>query len=1075
MTQVQVKELVKTNNIYDLSYNELYNKINYYLSLNKNTTFYENIKSKCKPYADYDELYDEENNCYKNRNKIIRYITNTLKKKNIDFYLFDSSGYDQKKQKWKLSLHIIIDGIYVSSGIHSMIYIKKLLPKYKIDNNVYKKNGMNQLFRIPYTTKENLEIPRILKLVDVNTDEYKLIEFNDIDMIKWSRFFITNIENCKFVDIKIEEQKHKEQKVEIEEEEQEQEQEQEQVKVKVEEINDLLNIISLDNSYYNDYNKWLKVGLICSSLGGCFNQWDNFSAKSIEKYDQAEVIRVYNGLKGKKVYTIASLYYIAGDIDEDKTNDVRKKYNSNCNNNPVDKIKKILQKLEQNNNKIENNNKRLFQEQSEVEEYEQKYINPFNMDGIDTLFVKSAKGTGKSYQFENYIKKYNPEYCIFITFRNSLGRELLKRLKHLGFQYHNDIRKKEINIDNNIKRLTISAEALQSVCWKKCDCLILDEICSLEYQLFSKTTMKGKMINNINKFISLVKEAKKVICLDADLSVKQIKNINSIRQKPSKTIFNTYKTKTKSKINLYLDQQNMIDNIIKRVEKENIIIGTTRNKNFTETLKQLIINKYPNKKVLVINSITARRKIVSDIIKDVEDENLGWHNYNVVIYTPTIQAGVSFNRKHFSRFYGFFSNHMTVNATRQMTDRCREFSKNEYNYNISTIGSSSLPSNRKEFELYLSRRRNFNNSGIEIPEIIPYRETMAGNIIYPLKDQVYEMWLGLELQKIRDRNMFIYNFLKEEYRTGVKKIKVIDKKGGKNKKKKTNEISLEIKKKEIEHIVKAKQINEQEYNNIVKKIETLSDNITDDEMNAVKLYNIKDKYSLDQNTKLDIKAMNILQSPKNYTNLTNIKYLKNSIADENSIENGLKLIVERQKNKQEWNHSSNILKTLGIINENDFVIKGKFEGYEFDGTIANDVMEEFDIKDKFRCRITDLLNYRKYNCQCHITSHKLVRKFGFDNVMDFKKEIKLDDVKNKFENGGILSQNEINEIALLWGCEKRRIPKRKDMDFKNLMEFINGKIKQFYGITISKKNRKSNFMILKTNKNIDYNNATIII
>ena len=55
-----------------------------------------------------------------------------------------------------------------------------------------------------------------------------------------------------------------------------------------------------------------------------------------------------------------------------------------------------------------------------------------------TIVIKAQKGTGKTFSLESYIKKNDPDYIVFISFRRSLSNELLKRLSKYNFENYLD-------------------------------------------------------------------------------------------------------------------------------------------------------------------------------------------------------------------------------------------------------------------------------------------------------------------------------------------------------------------------------------------------------------------------------------------------------------------------------------------------------------------------------------------------------------------------------------------------------------------------------------------------------------
>ncbi|MFM7988705.1 MAG: hypothetical protein ACKPKO_56270, partial [Candidatus Fonsibacter sp.] len=71
--------------------------------------------------------------------------------------------------------------------------------------------------------------------------------------------------------------------------------------------------------------------------------------------------------------------------------------------------------------------------------------------------------------------------------------------------------------------------------------------------------------------------------------------------------------------------------------------------------------KYPDKMILYYSGITPDQEKL-DITKILDK----WGQVDVVIYSPTIEAGVSFDSIHFDRLYGFMCNSCTVLSYFQM-------------------------------------------------------------------------------------------------------------------------------------------------------------------------------------------------------------------------------------------------------------------------------------------------------------------------------------------------------------------------------------------------------------------------
>ena len=84
-------------------------------------------------------------------------------------------------------------------------------------------------------------------------------------------------------------------------------------------------------------------------------------------------------------------------------------------------------------------------------------------------------------------------------------------------------------------------------------------------------------------------------------------------------------------------------------------------------------NKYPNKVILVYNSLSNDADKMA-----LEDVNNIWDKCDILIYSPTIEAGVNFDKLHFNKIYGFICENTTSQRSfLQMLARVRKTTDNE--------------------------------------------------------------------------------------------------------------------------------------------------------------------------------------------------------------------------------------------------------------------------------------------------------------------------------------------------------------------------------------------------------------
>lgn len=637
------------------------------------------------------------------------------------------------------------------------------------------------------------------------------------------------------------------------------------------------------------------------------------------------------------------------------------------------------------------------------------------------VFIKEPKDSGKTFQSVNYIEKYSKEdnNILFITFRTSLSFELQKRLKKLGFRNYKDIKGE---ITDKYNRLIIQAESLKRLEWTKCDLLFCDEIESLLPQMITKETMKTNMKKCFNKFEALVEESKQLICMDADISNDTIEFISNINGNDPYIRENTFNAREHDSIYYTTSQDIFISNIIADAKRGlKLAIGSNRGKYKLEALKNMIINQdgCEDLRIGLFTSDTIHDEEVMKIIKDCESKVNGFSQFDIIIFSPTIQAGVSFNPEevHFDKFYGWFCSNGRVNAVRQMIKRVRKLNTNQYIYCLNQIGCSSIPDNRNEFERFISSNRNFSYN-FEIPDFIPQKIKLNGNIEFPYKDNFYNLWSKQQILLAKDENNFVYSFMKAEYHSGVRNFKILEEPQEliENTGKQINEEIAEIKEDEVKKIDEADMISKEEFELLNKKT-----NNTKEEYYEIRKYTIKESLKLPNKPNKDIIEHCVNSKVQSYF------YNLNQYAT--SLKN---------------NNMNNKRALIDLIEQEKIV---------------------YESKDK--CHIQDAV--RNYKAKKHYMCYKMINHCGFTDILDDRK-LKSDDVKKivldeirkeKFAKG-------IQEIGTLWGLKKKNIPnpeKWKDyLYLKKLLQFINPKLNSMYGIQIKRSQDKNYYSIIRDNK-----------
>jgi hypothetical protein len=129
------------------------------------------------------------------------------------------------------------------------------------------------------------------------------------------------------------------------------------------------------------------------------------------------------------------------------------------------------------------------------------------------------------------VKARNPKRVLFITYRQTLARDIMRNFGKLGFKNYLD------SYDDpsvwNAPRLIVQVDSLLNVLQKndkfissgsfslKYDMIILDESESLLAH-FDEKTMERKEINIWNFFDELLKHSSKMLLMDGDISERSL-------------------------------------------------------------------------------------------------------------------------------------------------------------------------------------------------------------------------------------------------------------------------------------------------------------------------------------------------------------------------------------------------------------------------------------------------------------------------------------------------------------------------------------------------------------------------
>ena len=431
----------------------------------------------------------------------------------------------------------------------------------------------------------------------------------------------------------------------------------------------LLNILI---NHFDDYHTWAKMCWLLKSLKYSFEVFDEYSQKFPKKYNKTDVYNFWTKCKASNSINEGLLYSLAKNENPDEFNKLGLSYNFfKPDIIPVETIeikkKYLIDEVKKNINGVE------------VKDYElssffnDKFNEFFSNDNIKSFNIKSPYNTGKTQLLKLIIKKYNLNRILFVSYRKTLSSDIYGSFKEFNFKDYRTCQcDKEdrliIQLDS-IQKIKPSDECLlvdEEIELPKYDLIIMDEIESTLHHFTSKL-MEDKSKHHFNFLDAVIRNSNKLITLDGDLSFRGFNYIKNFGD--SINVINTIKKNVKqfkfirNKLEYYKDIEDSINN-----DEKIVIVSQSAAK--CEEIELILRNKFT---YLQIQTYTGNSDDQDKTnLKNVLDI---WRNLDVLIYSPTIEAGVSFDLQHFDKIYGVVSSNCnSQRAFLQMLSRVRQTS-----------------------------------------------------------------------------------------------------------------------------------------------------------------------------------------------------------------------------------------------------------------------------------------------------------------------------------------------------------------------------------------------------------------
>ena len=877
------------------------------------------------------------------------------------------------------SYHIIFDNIKFKNHKHCkgfFNYLKTKSPMLYCDDSIYNMT----VLRCCYCEKKGRK------------NELKPFKFKGIDSIYtkspslsfFSRTLLTNVTNCKIVvdknfDIKINEKNsniiysnsNPDASYEIFNERK------------------LKQILSeLPEKYVDNYDLWIKIGMILHNIDvNYFKLWDDWS-KTNSKYEPNLCLQKWKTFQSYDDRKKLGLGTLIKYCQSEGLTNIIPKYD----------IKSIVESYDPVVINTGEYKKTVVNQKYLTPELFKKHLDK------KLLCVQSEKGTGKTH---NLLKAIFPttkfESILFLSSRRTFGIKLLSDLEKHGFKLYSNIKQKHITE----KRIICQIDSLERLQLDNFDLIIIDECESLSRYITSQHFIKNRQSSMIvEHFDMYLREANNVYILDADLSERCMhyytKTCN-IKKDDFHLIVNTFKTYENYTVK-YTSYPSWVSTIMDDIDVNKKLVIPMASNNKAKDLQCLIKNKYPNKKVLLIH----KESDDADKLEKLMKINETWIKYDVIIYTPSVCMGVSFDvPNYFDRIYAYGC-HQSLGSQEfaQMLHRVREpklkeivlaidrykaYDKEE-DYITYSDSESMLCNN------YLLTQYGLHNNLIK-------KKAITKNLIeYPYKDEpMYDMYVRNMRERVLDNLNFtaqLFGYFKGKkyklhfYYLNKDKYTEYFKDMTRLRKERIEEERVTL----IEGIVESEDLDSETFQELVKRRDEYLD---DNDINAIRKYNFKHNYNItDDTTKDDLREL-----ADEYYSHEKMKWYRNLITIKKTKEQTTETKIDILKHNQKMAHT------------------------------YNNVYEDFK---------------NKNNYAGHFYPLKFINQLGFD-INKLENEITYTNLDKKIK---LLKPSLSNmKYALFKNYGLKKIPNDVDkMETAECLRFVNKIIYNQYGMKILKIN-----------------------
>ena len=385
----------------------------------------------------------------------------------------------------------------------------------------------------------------------------------------------------------------------------------------------------------------------------------------------------------------------------------------------------------------------------------------------DTLFVSANMKLGKTEALVKYITKNfieSPKYdefpavIIFLTFRQTFAASIKEKFPE--FVLYSDVKGKI-----SAPKIIVQVESLNRLdihAYRRPDLVVLDESESI-LQQFSSSLGRNWGLSWLN-FEAITNDCKHLVCMDAFMSDRTYNVITSVRPGRNNYLhWNKYKNAEDYDYYFTVSQATWLGNLEKDLRAKKKIVVASTSLAEAKNIKRLIEKKFDNKYNIGFYSGATRSEVKKTHFSDV---NKFWSVYDVLIYTPTVTAGVSFEKHYYDVMYAWFTDKSCdARICIQMMGRIRNLTDRRIVIGIEAC-PLSLPVTKANIVAIMRRQRGslFSKQNDQLLRI-EYDEDR--NLVYE-ENNYFKLFIENVIIENRSRNAFLAQIINLIKRTGAR-------------------------------------------------------------------------------------------------------------------------------------------------------------------------------------------------------------------------------------------------------------------------------------------------------------------